>query len=141
MRWAITILFLISIGCVQPNDNALKKKNSGKTDQKKSVINERESPDDAAERYFAQYISQSAAAAYETADKCKASDQTGEFKDVTAVDDYFNSKTKEIRLGVNKKFSDAMTKALDDRKGKKPSEVEHVYRKVGDGFSRLLPKK
>ena len=132
MRFIFILISLsfLSVGCVDTHrpDRGTKPSTKKVT---KPIASE-----NFAEQYFLEYASLASDAALETAKKCDAN----EFKDVTAADDFFNEQTKAARLKANEHFSSAMTSALDDKKGKKASEVSGVYKKVAEGFSSIKKK-
>lgn len=89
--------------------------------------------EDAAAGYMKTYAANASLAAAKTAEKCRA----GEFRDITAADDFFNEQTKQARAVANGTFSERLTKALADEKGKPAAEVAGVYDKLAEGFGRV----
>ena len=111
---------------------------SGCTDRAPTKAKPKKTPavvttEDAAELYFKIYAAKASLAAAETAEKCRA----GEFRDITAADEWFNDQTKAARLRANELFAAAVTTALADENGKPAKDVAPVYDQLAAGFSRV----
>lgn len=123
MRPCFLLSAILFCGCVDTSHT-----NPVKPAQKQSKTS-----DSFAADYFIEYATLAADAAAETAKKCEAE----EFRDITEADDFFNQQTKLARMKANESFSSAITKSLDDKKGKKASEAAATYRKVEAGFRSI----